>query len=299
MVNLVGRYINGEYFVDRVFGQGGFGIVYMGMDRQRNEVVIKVDKYPNMKTVENEVRIYQLLSNSRGFPELYYHGYFESYPLMVMERLGDSLRTELSRTKYGFYSSTVVMIGIELLYRLEDLHDVGYVHRDLKPQNVVLGRKTTYDGQRTLYLIDLGAAGRFKDDCGRHIRDGSAEPAVAGTPWFAPVRWHERKRQSRRDDLESLAYMLVYLYYRKLPWTKPPSQHRSNHSQSICQQKKQISACTLFDGLPEEMVSFYEEIKQLRFEDRPNYRHLRGILRSVLRGRGECDERSFEWIRTR
>ncbi|XP_041787508.1 casein kinase I-like, partial [Anopheles merus] len=186
------------YRIEGEFDAGGCGTVLVGSHaRSKQPVVMKMaSKEVDRLLLATERRIYARLPKARGWP-----------------RLIDAGPSELVRRTLGL--KTVSQLALQLLDRLETFHELGYVHRDLKPDNVLLGRGTT---RKTLHLIDFGLAEPYRHPArGKHIAQDAFFP-FAGTIEFAPVFAHLEYTPSRRDDILSLAYMLVFLLRGGLPW---------------------------------------------------------------------------------
>ena len=109
----------------------------------------------------------------------------------------------------------MLTIGVQIITRLEQIHRKGFVHRDIKANNFTIGRG---DKASTVYIIDFGLAKKYKDlKTGQHIAIRGGKSLV-GTARYASIASHDGFEQCRRDDLESLGYLLLYFLRGKLPW---------------------------------------------------------------------------------
>ena len=107
------------------------------------------------------------------------------------------------------------MLGDQMLQRIEFVHNNSFLHRDIKPDNFLMGANKN---SHILYIIDFGLAKRFIDPkTGEHIpyRDGKS---LTGTARYASLNTHIGQEQSRRDDIESIAFVMVYFLKGELPW---------------------------------------------------------------------------------
>ena len=126
---------------------------------------------------------------------------------MAIEMLGPSLEDLFNFCGRKFSLQTVLMLGEQLISRIETMHRYGYIHRDIKPENILLGLE---ENASTLYLIDFGLAKKWKSANGDHIpfKDGKN---LTGTARYVSCNTHRGIEQSRRDDLEGVGYLLLYL----------------------------------------------------------------------------------------
>ncbi|PWU83520.1 putative casein kinase I [Trypanosoma cruzi] len=211
----------GKFRLDRLLGKGGFGEVYAGVQVSTGEpVAVKLERNKGRCFLFHEARVMQDIQNSMpgrttpGIPELKYFGQEGDFRILIMSLLGPSL--EDLHAKLGRFSlKTTVMLADEMLSRLEFIHSVGYIHRDLKPDNYLLGVGRNV---RHLYLIDLGLSVRYRSTNGEH-REMATGKSFVGTSRYASLRTHKGFSQSRRDDMEQLSYILIYLYRGHLPWS--------------------------------------------------------------------------------
>jgi len=212
---------------------------------------------------QNEVAIYEKIKAVKAIPSLYAAGLEGKFHYLVMDLCEQSL--EQVRSDYGDQMSlkVVVHLGKQMLNIVEQIHACGILHRDLKPANFLL--KTNAQQISQLYLIDFGLAQSFLDEKNRHYTLKTNE-TIVGTTRYMSVNTHHGLTASRRDDLESLGYILVFLYQGKLSW----------QGQSAVAQIKQNFNWTV-DTLG-DFVLFILYCRNLGFADKPNYAYLRGIL---------------------
>lgn len=186
-------------------------------------------------------------ANELGLSAVYYYANEGIYNVMVMDFLGPSLeKLQSSRPGTRFSLKTTVMIGIQLLKRLEFLHKKYFLHRDLKPDNFL-----TKTNDAAIFLIDFGLSKPYIDSHGKHIPMTTGKQLV-GTARYASINTHEGNEQGRRDDLESLGYILVYFAKGTLPWQNLPAKNKDEKFRKIMMKKKSVSVSELCDGLPKE-----------------------------------------------
>ncbi|CAA7034030.1 unnamed protein product [Microthlaspi erraticum] len=210
--------VGSKFRLGQKIGSGSFGEIYLGTDVQTNEeVAIKLEStktaYPQLSY---ESRIYRILQGGIGIPNTKWFGVEgDQYNVLVMDLLGPSLETLFSSyCNKRFTLKTVLMLADQMINRLEFLHSKSYVHRDIKPDNFLMGLGRT----DRVYMIDFGLAKRYRDSSThRHIpyRDNKS---LVGTPSYVSLNTHIGIEQSRRDDMESLGYVLMYFLKGSLPW---------------------------------------------------------------------------------
>ena len=196
---------------------------------------------------------------------------------MMMELLGPSLEDLFDIYNYKFTLKTILSLGDQMLSRIEFLHSRHLIHRDIKPDNFLMGIRKN---KSIVHICDFGLCKQFRDKNGKHIpfKEGKA---MAGTARYASINSHLGFEQSRRDDLESLTYSLIYFSRGSLPWMNTKAETRQEKQNKILQIKLNSTVNVLCDKLPKEFIEFVNYIKNLVFDDKPNYQHLKTILVTI------------------
>jgi casein kinase I family protein HRR25 len=251
--------INKKYRVLEKIGEGSFGFIYKGENiRTRELVAIKVESIEKeLKLLKNESVIYQYLNNIQGIPIVKWFGKDETNYYMVLNLLGESL--ESIKNNLTFSLTNVLQIGIQVIILLKTIHDKGLVHRDIKPDNFLLGLNNQ---RKRIYIIDFGL-------CKTYMTNDEHNPVkktnnLIGSLTYASINTHNCIELSRRDDMESLGYMLIYFYLGKLPW-----QDLSSENVNVIQKLKQD--ITIHDKLPQILVNYIKYVRCLEYEEKPNY----------------------------
>lgn len=201
---------------DRI-GHGSFGCIYLGKDLKTQEkVAVKVESaHAALPQLSYEFKVCRLFEKSTGFPRVYWCGKESGRNVMVMELLGSSLEELFVKSGRSLPLCTVLALAEQMLKRLESMHSRGYVHRDVKPENFLMGLG---ECKNTVYIIDFGLSKKYFDRATRKHLPFRDDKKLTGTARYASVNTHAGMEQSRRDDLEALGYALIYLLKGKLPW---------------------------------------------------------------------------------
>ncbi|KAH7823467.1 putative Casein kinase [Monocercomonoides exilis] len=288
--------INNTYklFVREMLGSGSFGEIYRGINLiTREEVAVKIERdTAPQPQLAMEAKLYQLLRSCLGFPKLYYYGEENGYRCLVMELLGPSIEEVYARCGRIFCLKTVLMLADQAITRLEQLHSKAYVHRDIKPDNFVLGR---YRRETIVHMIDLGLAKRYCDPKTNVHLPYRDKKGITGTVRYASINTHRGIEQSRRDDMESLGYMLVYLMRGHLPWQGVRAQTRKLKYIRIGDVKMQTTADELCKYCPEEFSAYINYVKSLSYESKPDYQFCRDLFLSLMMKEGYITDSVFEW----
>lgn len=283
-----------KYRIGRKIGSGSFGDIYLGTNViSGEEVAIKLEsvraRHPQL---DYEARVYKTLVGGIGIPFVRWYGTECDYNALVIDLLGPSLEDLFNFCNRKFSYKTVLLLADQLICRLEFIHAKSFIHRDIKPDNFLMGL-----GRRgnQVNVIDFGLAKKFRDPRS-HVHIAYREHKnLTGTARYASINTHLGIEQSRRDDIESLAYMLIYFCRGSLPWQGLKAQTKKQKYDRIMEKKMTTSSEVLTRGLPYELALFLNYSRSLRFDDKPDYLYLRKVLRDLFVRSGYRYDYVFDW----
>mmetsp|Transcript_18090 Transcript_18090/g.56954 ORF Transcript_18090/g.56954 Transcript_18090/m.56954 type:complete len:355 (+) Transcript_18090:127-1191(+) len=292
---------DGRFEITRRLGSGCFGVVYRGVDSQTHvEVAVKFEavdsKAPQLQHEASVLSQLQSPVEPQGIAEYFYFGKEAGLYCLVMEALGMSLEDQVRANGGQLSLRSTVLVADQALRRLEFLHSRCIVHRDVKPENFMFGVR---ERRHHLYLIDFGLSKRYFTQ--RRHASIRQTASLTGTARYVSINAHRGVELSRRDDLEAVGHMLIYLLRGSLPWSGLAARGKQDKYRKIKQAKEATLLSDLCKGFPEEFETYLACCRNLLFAERPNYQMLRGLFTAVRerlgmeRGRPVRDQ-DFEWI---
>ena len=274
--------------------KGAFSDIYAGINiLTKEKVAIKVeDRFTVDKYLETEC-FFLFSLKGLGIPKVISFGHNKEYDILVMPLLGKSLH-EIQRSKnFNFEFKDICLMAIQIIERIQWVHSQKIIHRDIKPDNFLIG----LNDPNIIYLIDFGLSKKYRSSTtGNHIKNSKLKKFV-GSLRYASINASKLREQSRRDDLESIGYMLIYLIKGKLPWDSIKVDNKRSSYIKLSLYKKNLEPEILCRNLPKEFAEYIRYVKNLNFEDEPDYNYVKNLFRIMLRKQGIEENRIFfSWI---
>mmetsp|Transcript_26926 Transcript_26926/g.78094 ORF Transcript_26926/g.78094 Transcript_26926/m.78094 type:complete len:424 (+) Transcript_26926:62-1333(+) len=286
--------VGGVYAIGRKLGAGSFGDIYLATHTETGEEFAA--KFENVKAQHpmllSEARRIKSLQGVPGIASVRHCDTEGDWNVCVMDLLGPSLEDLFNICHRRFSLKTVLMLADQMLYRIEYVHSKNFIHRDIKPDNFLVGHG---EMSNIVYIIDFGLAKRYRDwKTMQHIpfREGKS---LTGTARYASINAHLGVEQSRRDDLEAIGYVLMYFNRGELPWQGLQAKTKDEKYNKIMECKRSTSVDTLCKGFPTIFVAYLNYCRALRFEDRPDYPYLRRLFKDLFMREAFVSDGMFDW----
>lgn len=289
------RTVGNKYSVEGIVGSGAFCKVYQGSDLTNHETVgIKLEDTRTEHALQllHESRLYNILRGGKGVPNMRWFGQEQEYNVMVLDRLGPNLLHLFNSCGQRFTLKTVIMLGYQMIDRVEYVHSRGLVHRDLKPDNFLMG--CGRQGNQ-VFIIDFGLAKEYIDPSTRRHIPYRDRKSFTGTARYASLNQHSGIEHTRRDDIESLGYILMYFLRGNLPWQGQSGQHPKEREYLHNKIKMDTSIEGLCGGYPRQFADFLHHARGLSFYQQPDYSYLRGLFRDLFIQKKFQLDHEYDW----
>ncbi|TFK54776.1 kinase-like protein, partial [Heliocybe sulcata] len=287
--------IHGCYQLTYWIGSGSYAFVWGGVQMDTGaEVAVKFEPiHPDVReSLPYESAIYAQLEGVTGIPRIHWSGPEHGAYVLVMDKLGPNVE-ELRRFCRGALSlRTVLMLGEQMLTIIEEVHARGIIVRDIKPENFAMGLVEEY---KCLHLLDLGLGKLYLDPTtGKHMPFREGRGGI-GTPRYASHNVHFGLEPSRRDDVEAIGILLLYLCHGRLPWQGIVVPDIPSKLLRIGEMKRGKPFADLLTKSPAFFDPFFKHCRSLDFDTQPDYAYLRNLLRRTMKDHGWEYDWEYDW----
>lgn len=268
--------LNDKYKLIVKLGSGSFGEVYKAQNRETKKTyAVKIEPKTTKSRLAEEYKIYKKLEKNgvaNGIPKIF--DFFETSKdkFLIMQYLGKDLDELQKNNKGKFDLGTIFKLGVDIIELLQNIHSAGFVHRDIKPNNFLIDHSNPSE----LYIMDFGLSKQYMvNDSHINMR---VERDLVGTARYASINVHLGFEPSRRDDLESVGYMLIYFLLGKLPWQGLKEKKGQSKIKIIGEVKQYTSLRKLCEHVPKMFIEYLTYCKKLGFETKPDYDYLKKLF---------------------
>ena len=284
-----------KYRLVEKLGEGTFGMIFK-CESSDGLCAFKFEKKrPNKRSLLKLESDTMIALKGPGIPRIISYIEEGDYNIMIMELLGKSLEGLLKASPEKKLSvKTVCLLGIEMVKILKYIHDKHFIHRDIKPDNFAIG----YSNPSKIYLLDFGLAKKYRSSKTLEQKPMMKNKKLTGTARYASINALKGYDQSRRDDLESIGYVLAYLLRGNLPWQGIVVKTKEEKYAKILYKKQYISPEQLLIGYPSELVNYIKYCKYLEYDQEPDYNYLTTLFINIIKNElNEEVDYKYDWIK--
>ncbi len=284
-----------KYRVKKLIYSSDYSKIYEGFnEREKEKVAIKFEKEGGVRNSLESEAFYVFNIQGFGIPKFITYGKKGSYKILIEELLGMSIYDlyKSKNNKQEFRLKNTYMLALQMINRLEYIHSKNIIHRDIKPDNFVLGRG---EKCKNLYILDFGLAKKYRSSRTLKHYPMIKKKNLTGTARYASINALNGLTQSRRDDLEAVGYVLLYFLRGKLPWQGIHVKKKEDRYHRIMEIKMETSPKDLCEGFPQEFESYVKYCRELEYKEDPDYNYLKKLFNNVLK---DYSENTFDWDKT-
>ena len=289
---LIGKILFDKYLLVKKLGEGSFGCIYSARENNNWYAIKFENKNKGQNLLENEAYIMSYLNGPR-IPAVKSFGYSGDHNVLIMELMGKSLEDLFENLPNKKMSIRCVCnLGYQMIDIMEYIHNKHIIHRDIKPDNFVMGKgaKSKY-----LFLLDFGLSKKYRSSTTLKHYPLIKRKKLTGTARYASINALNGMTQSRRDDLEAIGYVLMYFLIGKLPWQGMVNKNKDERYLRIMEVKRDTTPEQLCKGFPPEFERYISYTRNLEYEEQPDYDLLKNLFLKVLKDEGYNLDYYYDW----
>lgn len=292
-----GNRVGVHYKVGKKIGEGSFGIIFEGINLLNNQqIAIKFEpRKCEAPQLRDEYRSYRILSEVNGVPKAYFFGQEGVHNILVIDLLGPSLEDLFDWCGRKFSTKTVAQVAKQMLQRMQSIHESNLIYRDVKPDNFLIGKPGTPQANM-VYVVDFGMAKQYRDPKSKTHIPYKEKKALSGTARYMSINTHLGREQLRRDDLESLGHVFMYFLRGYLPWQGLKAPTNKQKYEKIGIKKQTTSINELCYGFPIQFAQYLTYVRNLKFDEDPDYDYLLGLMDKALISIDEKADGHYDWM---
>ena len=292
---MIGTLVLGQYKLLEKLGSGSYGVVYKASFNDKFYAIkLELKKSePNENLLEIEAKVMRYLYGP-CLPFIKSYGSNNTHNILVMELMGKSLEDIFQNVGKKMSVRCVCNIGYQMIEIMEFIHNKHIIHRDIKPDNFVIGLN---DKSKYIYIIDFGLCKKYRSSKTLEHYPKKENQGLVGTARYASIHSLEGLSKSRRDDLEEIGYVLMYLLKGRLPWQGIPVKTKKERQMKILESKKAITPEDLCYGFPGEFTKYFKHTRELDYKEEPKYDFLKKLFISVLKKENYEIDCYYDWDR--
>jgi len=283
-----------KYQIKTKIGKSSSIQIYEGINlSSKTQVIIKMESKTDEELYLESEALNLYLFKDLGIPKIITCGKTKTSVILIEEKLGPSLYKLFIENKRKFSLNEICCIGIQCIERLKNIHSKNYIHRNIKPENFKIGIKDPH----IIYLQNFYLCEKFKSSTTNKHAKLSLSNKIVGTERYGSVDALKGLRQGRKDDLESLCYMLIYFFLGKLPWQDIKAENEGEKYKKLLNEKKKFNIDNYKEIIPKEFRTIFKLIKNLKFDETPKYSLYIRLLQNI-REQNQCfDQNDFFWVK--
>lgn len=294
---LNGNVVGLHFKIGKKIGEGSFGIIFEGINLLTNQhVAIKFEpRKSEAPQLRDEYRAYRILHGCAGIPNAYHFGQEGLHNILVIDLLGPSLEDLFEWCGRKFSTKTTIQVAKQMISRVQSIHERNLIYRDIKPDNFLIGLPNTKEAN-LIHIVDFGMAKYYRDPRSKQHIPYKERKSLSGTARYMSINTHLGREQSRRDDLESLGHVFMYFLRGSLPWQGLKAPTNKQKYEKIGEKKQTTNVTDLCRGFPDSFAEYLKYVRQLRFDETPDYEYLRHLMDKGLEQIGEKEDGHYDWM---